>query len=111
MSQQAASAASSVQASAQAAANAAANAQRSAQNAANAAPKSVGMTYVPYNGYLASLHEGERVLTKQENKEYSKNNGKLGKGNTFVFNSPKQIDEYEAVRLFKRTMREIELGF
>ena len=34
------------------------------------------MAYVPYNGYIAQLHEGERVLTKEENREYnsSKNN-------------------------------------
>ena len=35
-----------------------------------------GLAYVPYNGYIAQLHEGERVLTKEENREYnsSKNN-------------------------------------
>ena len=33
-----------------------------------------GLSYVPYDNYKANLHEGERVLTKQENKEYSKNN-------------------------------------
>lgn len=30
-----------------------------------------GLDYVPYNGYKAELHEGERVLTKQENQQYS----------------------------------------
>ena len=30
-----------------------------------------GLAYVPYNGYIAQLHEGERVLTKEENREYS----------------------------------------
>ena len=25
-----------------------------------------GLQYVPYDGYIAKLHEGERVLTKQE---------------------------------------------
>lgn len=90
---------------AESAKNAAASANRTA------APKSVGMQYVPYNGYLASLHEGERVLTKQENKEYMRNNGTSKNGNTFVFNSPKQLDEYEAVKLFKRTVKELELGF
>ena len=33
-----------------------------------------GLSYVPYDNYKANLHEGERVLTKQENKEYGKNN-------------------------------------
>ena len=30
-----------------------------------------GLPYVPYDNYIARLHEGERVLTKEENKEYS----------------------------------------
>ena len=30
-----------------------------------------GLAYVPYDNYLARLHEGERVLTKEENLEYS----------------------------------------
>lgn len=30
---------------------------------------SSGLDYVPYDGYVATLHEGERILTKQENEE------------------------------------------
>ncbi|MFT4413186.1 phage tail protein [Fredinandcohnia humi] len=30
-----------------------------------------GLSYVPYNGYQATLHKGERVLTPEENKEYT----------------------------------------
>lgn len=29
-----------------------------------------GLPYVPFNGYLAELHKGERVLTAQENSQY-----------------------------------------
>ena len=32
----------------------------------------LGLTEVPYDNYLASLHEGERVLTKDEAREYSR---------------------------------------
>lgn len=32
-----------------------------------------GLDYVPYDGYVAELHQGERVLTKQENEQYDKN--------------------------------------
>ena len=35
-----------------------------------------GLSYVPYDGYYAILHEGERVLTAEENKAY--NNGSSG---------------------------------
>lgn len=31
-----------------------------------------GLTYVPYNGYPARLHEGERVLTASEARGYGK---------------------------------------
>ena len=66
-----------------------------------------GLSYVPYNGYIAELHEGERVLTKSENEDY--NNGR-GSGDTFIFNSPRPIDEYEAARLMIRTKEEYEWG-
>ena len=35
-----------------------------------------GLSYVPYDGFSAVLHEGERVLTAEENKAY--NNGSSG---------------------------------
>lgn len=31
-----------------------------------------GLAYVPYNNYIARLHEGERVLTKKENQDYTR---------------------------------------
>lgn len=31
-----------------------------------------GLSYVPYNGYLTYLHEGERVLTASQNREYKR---------------------------------------
>ncbi|MFD5851124.1 hypothetical protein ACFWGC_13115 [Cytobacillus pseudoceanisediminis] len=40
-----------------------------------------GLTRVPYDGYQATLHKNERVLTPEESKAY--NNG--GGGNTFNF--------------------------
>ena len=36
-------------------------------------PKAFGMNFVPYDGYAATLHWGERVLTASENRQYSQN--------------------------------------
>lgn len=71
---------------------------------------SVGLDYVPYDGYQAILHKGERVMTKQENAAYSKGNNASG-GNTFNFYSPKAISEAEAARQFKKVQRDLALGF
>lgn len=38
--------------------------------------RAVGLDYVPYDGYVAALHEGERVMTKLENRQFSA--GELG---------------------------------
>lgn len=43
----------------------------------NAKSHKLGLSEVPYDNYLASLHEGERVLTKDEAREY--NRDKYGK--------------------------------
>jgi hypothetical protein len=34
-----------------------------------------GLPYVPFDGYIAELHRGERVLTANENKKYGSGNG------------------------------------
>jgi len=36
-----------------------------------------GLPYVPYDGYIAQLHRGERVLTAGENKAYNANSGNI----------------------------------
>ena len=33
-----------------------------------------GLTYVPKDGFTARLHKGERVLTREENRNYNTNN-------------------------------------
>lgn len=66
-----------------------------------------GLDYVPYNGYVAELHQGERVLTREENEEY--NRGRGDGGDTYIFNSPEPIDEYQAARLMKQTKQELDM--
>ena len=43
-----------------------------------------GLSYVPHDNYVANLHEGERVLTKKENENYSK--VRTNKGNVYNLN-------------------------
>lgn len=87
----------------------------SGANDAKSAAKSVdgkhanGLDYVPYNGYVAELHEGERVLTKQQNREY--NEGGTGKGgDTFNFYNTKPTP-YEYARQMKKAKRDLQLGY
>ena len=69
-----------------------------------------GLDYVPYDGYIAELHKGERVLTKQENKEYNKGNGEhRGSGDTYVFYNTKP-DPYEYARQMKKAKKELLYG-
>lgn len=86
----------------------------SGANKAKSAAKSVngshanGLDYVPYNGYVAELHEGERVLTKQQNKEYNEGRTNSG-GDTFNFYNTKP-DPYEYARQMKKAKKELLYG-
>lgn len=68
-----------------------------------------GLAYVPYDGYMAELHRGERVVNAQDNKEYSQNQG--GASYSFTFNSPKTMSPAEAAKQSKKVTRELLLGF
>ncbi len=65
-----------------------------------------GLAYVPFNGYIAELHKGERVLTAEENQRYSSG----GDGTTINFYSNERIDEYTAAKELRRTIKDMELG-
>lgn len=68
-----------------------------------------GLDYVPFNGYVARLHEGERVLTKQESKDYSQDSGAGKGGDTFNFYNTKP-NPYEYARQMKLAKKELLFG-
>lgn len=70
-----------------------------------------GLDYVPFDGYNARLHEGERVLTKKENEAYTQatQNGS-GIGHKLVVEVPLKINDREFAHATKEAYME-ELGF
>ena len=70
-----------------------------------------GLDYVPYDGYNARLHEGERILTKKENEAYSSEQiFGTGKKGSITITVPFNIDGREFAIATKDYMAE-ELGF
>ena len=56
-----------------------------------------GLDYVPYDGYIARLHEGERVLTKEENKGLANGEGQksiINFNGNYGFNDKTDIDYF-----------------
>lgn len=68
-----------------------------------------GLDNVPYDGYKATLHKNERVLTAQENKDYTAGKA-AGTGNTYNFYSPKAIDVAQAKRMLDSVTKQQSLG-
>ena len=86
------------------AASAAANLKVNVGGGGGGSPHYNGLSYVPFDGYNARLHKGERVLTAEENRQYTQNNSHRG-GDTYNFYSNKAIDEREAARQLRRVNR------
>lgn len=62
-----------------------------------------GLDYVPHD-MIVKVHEGEEIRTKQQRKEDMENKGG---GDTFIFQSPKAIDEVTAAREMRKVKKEI----
>lgn len=52
----------------------------------------LGLDYVPKDNYVARLHKGERVLTKEENEAYSEAERKNNRNGSNTINFGNEID-------------------
>jgi TP901 family phage tail tape measure protein len=68
-----------------------------------------GLSYVPYDGFVATLHEGEKVLTKTEAKE-SRQGDESG-GDTYQFYGTDPLTPLESARQMKKAKWELVRGF
>jgi hypothetical protein len=69
--------------------------------------KAGGLSRVPYNGYQATLHKNERVLTPEEAKAYNEGKG----GNSYAFHvtlNGSGSTEKDADKLFEYFVRKVE---
>lgn len=74
-------------------------------------PHKNGLDYVPYDGYRAILHKGERVLTAGENDAYSGRYGASQGNQTFNFYGTPPLNEKETARQFKKSQQQLGLAF
>jgi hypothetical protein len=73
-----------------------------------------GLNNVPYNGYQATLHKGERVLTAMENKAYNNGQG-VGSGvtitgNQFIVRQDSDIDAIAEALYSKLSSTRVQMG-
>lgn len=70
-----------------------------------------GLDYVPYDGYIAELHKGERVLTEQENRDYNRGIRTANNQGGDIFNFYNtQPTPYEYARQMKKAKKELLYG-
>ena len=65
-----------------------------------------GLAYVPSNNYVARLHEGERVLTKKQNQDYTRNHINNNSNSVIVNIYPQTMTEQEMIKVSNYIERE-----
>ena len=68
-----------------------------------------GLDYITQDR-VVKVHEGEAILTKEENHERLKNQNRSGGGDTYNFYSPKALNPTTAAREMKRAKQQLALG-
>lgn len=67
-----------------------------------------GLEYVPYDGYVAELHKGERVLTAEENSNQVNNQNRTN--NTVNLKIGTLIADDNGLKQLERKLRDIRIG-
>lgn len=68
------------------------------------------LNYVPFDGYTARLHKGERVLTSEENKDFFNRNSSNNDVNVTNNFYGKIESPYEVAKATRKSMKDLKFA-